>query len=59
MNNQATATVTVSVERNPSTPQYAESQYSVTVDEKHALGEHVLTVQATDEDQVKLFVHPT
>lgn len=50
--NQATATVTINVERNPSAPVFAPGEYRVTIDEKHGLGEDVIALAATDDDQV-------
>ena len=50
--NVGSATVLVDVERNPNAPVFNASEYALTVDEKLGLGEEVITVAATDADQV-------
>ena len=49
-NNVGTCTVTVNVERNPNDPRFNDDEYDVTIDERHPLGDVVLTVAASDED---------
>ena len=51
--NEATATVSILVERNPHAPEFDDNNYQKTVDEKFALGSVVMEIRATDEDEVK------
>ncbi len=50
--NEATATVTVSVTRNPNAPSFRSDNYQATIDEKFGLGSSVLEVLADDLDEV-------
>jgi hypothetical protein len=49
---QATATVTISVERNPKTPAFDKAQYVLTFTEDKGLSTSVLYANATDSPGV-------
>ena len=50
---QSVAYVTVRVPRNGAQPVFAEAVYNVNVKETDALGTDVITVTASDEDEVR------
>ena len=49
---QDTSDVTIRVTRNPSVPQWSEVRYTRTINEEYPLGDDILTVLATDNDNV-------
>lgn len=54
---KATADVTVLVQRNANAPQFTQDDYRIDLDETTALGEPLITMEATDEDGVSTFKH--
>lgn len=48
----ATATVTIQVTRNPSTPVFELTSYQKTINEYYPIGQMVLNITATDPDNV-------
>ena len=54
--NQATATITVDVLRNPNAPSFPDSRYEITVDERTDLGVSVFQAQAYDADEVSCYL---
>lgn len=48
----ATATVTIHVTRNPSTPIFELTSYQTTITEYYPIGQMVLNITATDPDSV-------
>ncbi|KAH3862858.1 hypothetical protein DPMN_025833 [Dreissena polymorpha] len=57
-NDVATATVTINVDRNPSTPRFIDpdgNAYRRVIDETRRLGSIILNINATDDDGVELF----
>ena len=53
---RATADVAVSVVRNVNSPVFSAGQYSTTIPEEYELNRAVLTVAATDADNVRSFI---
>ena len=53
--NIATALVTIDVTRNPNDPRFVDETYEKTLDEKHPLGGNVLTIRASDDDNVSKY----
>lgn len=52
--NQATATVSLSVERNPNAPTFVDKSYVIDINEKFSLGTVVMTIRAEDDDAVRM-----
>ncbi len=52
--NVGSGTVTINVQRNPSTPQFQGDNYQRTIDEKIELGTSVLQLAARDADGVSV-----
>ena len=51
---KATATVTITVIRNPNAPRFTQSNYDVTINDRYVLGQQVFDLRATDADNVSI-----
>ena len=51
--NIGSCTVSITVARNPSSPEFVEDRLRVTLDERIPLGDPVVMVNATDTDNVR------
>jgi hypothetical protein len=54
-NNKQTGILTININRNPGKPEFTQDVYERTINADFPVGDIILTVNATDSDQVRTF----